>query len=46
MGYSVTFGLFEWRADGSVDRRLKAGARQLQVGALSGGCCRVGRRHS
>lgn len=32
MGYAVTFGLFQWSPDGSVDRVMKEGARQLKVG--------------
>jgi hypothetical protein len=32
MGYTVTFGLFQWSPDGSVHRVMKEGTRQLKVG--------------
>lgn len=34
-GYLMEFGLYGWRPDGSVDRKLKAGAKML-VSACKG----------
>jgi hypothetical protein len=42
-GYLMEFGLYAWRPDGSVDRKLKEGAKMLVRGAGRGGAGRRGR---